>query len=54
MIWALIKAQGHGWGNAYVLGFGLVGLLVLVGFVVREARTAAPLTGRRRLRLRVP
>jgi EmrB/QacA subfamily drug resistance transporter len=43
VIWALIKAQGHGWGSAYVLGFGLVGLLVLVGFVVREARTAAPL-----------
>jgi EmrB/QacA subfamily drug resistance transporter len=43
LIWALIKAQGHGWGSAYVLGFGGVGLLALMLFVAREARTGAPL-----------
>ncbi len=43
LIWALIKAQAHGWGSAYVLAFGLAGLVVLALFVVREARTAAPL-----------
>jgi EmrB/QacA subfamily drug resistance transporter len=43
VIWALIKAQAHGWGSGYVLGFGFAGLIVLVGFVVRESRTAAPL-----------
>jgi EmrB/QacA subfamily drug resistance transporter len=43
LIWGIIKAQDHGWGSAYVLVFGAVGLLVLAGFVVRESRAADPL-----------
>lgn len=43
VIWALIKAQTHGWGSLYVLGFGAVGLLTLVLFVLRERGTGAPL-----------
>ncbi|MCW2952675.1 MAG: drug resistance transporter, EmrB/QacA subfamily [Conexibacter sp.] len=43
VIWALIKAQDHGWGSAYVLGFGAAGLLTLAAFVVRERATRAPL-----------
>ncbi len=43
LVWALIKAQSHAWLSAYVLGFGIAGLLSLVLFVVRESRTAAPM-----------
>jgi len=43
VIWALIKAQAHGWGSLYVLGFGIAGLVVLGVFVLREWRTRAPL-----------
>jgi EmrB/QacA subfamily drug resistance transporter len=43
VIWAIIKAQSHGWGSAYVLAFGIVGLAVLAAFVVRERRAADPL-----------
>jgi EmrB/QacA subfamily drug resistance transporter len=43
VIWALIKAQDHGWTSAYTLGFAGVGLVLLVLFVVREARTREPL-----------
>jgi EmrB/QacA subfamily drug resistance transporter len=43
LVWGLIKAQNHGWGSAYVIGFGLAGVLGLVLFVVREQRAAHPL-----------
>ena len=43
VIWALIKAQDHGWTSTYVLGFGAAGLVLLGLFVLRELRTDAPL-----------
>jgi len=43
VIWALIKAQEHGWTSTYVLGFGLAGLVVLGLFVFRENSTRDPL-----------
>lgn len=43
LIWGVIKAQDHGWGSAYVIGFGLAALVMLAGFVAREARTREPL-----------
>ncbi|HTU13706.1 MAG TPA: MFS transporter [Solirubrobacterales bacterium] len=43
VIWALIKAQEHGWTSTYVLGFGLAGLVVLGLFVLRENSTRDPL-----------
>jgi EmrB/QacA subfamily drug resistance transporter len=43
LIWGVIKAQDHGWGSTYVIGFGVAALVVLVLFVLREARTADPL-----------
>jgi EmrB/QacA subfamily drug resistance transporter len=43
VIWALIGAQDHGWGSAYVLGFGAAGLAVLGLFVAWERRAAVPL-----------
>ena len=43
VIWGIIKSQDHGWGSAYVLGFGVAGLLLLAAFVVRETRAEDPL-----------
>lgn len=43
VIWAVIKAQEHGWGSTYVLGFGAAGLVLLALFVWREATTREPL-----------
>jgi EmrB/QacA subfamily drug resistance transporter len=43
LVWALIKAQDKGWGSAYVLLFGLTGVVVLVLFVLRESRAEDPL-----------
>jgi len=43
LIWGVIKAQDHGWGSAYVLGFGVAAVVVLVLFVLREARAREPL-----------
>lgn len=43
LIWGVIKAQDHGWGSAYVLVCCGVALVVLVLFVLWEARTRDPL-----------
>jgi EmrB/QacA subfamily drug resistance transporter len=43
LIWALIKAEGHGWASLYVGGFGTAGLVGLVAFGLWEARVTAPL-----------
>jgi EmrB/QacA subfamily drug resistance transporter len=43
IIWGIIKAQSHGWSSAYVLAFGVVGVLALAGFVAREQRAPDPL-----------
>jgi EmrB/QacA subfamily drug resistance transporter len=36
-------AAEHGWGSAAALGFGAASLLLLAGFVAREARTGNPI-----------
>jgi EmrB/QacA subfamily drug resistance transporter len=43
VIWAVIKAPDHGWGSAYVLGLGGLGIVLLIVFALREARTREPL-----------
>jgi EmrB/QacA subfamily drug resistance transporter len=43
VIWGIIKAQSHGWGSAYVIAFGVAGLVALVAFVLRERTAADPL-----------
>jgi len=52
LIWALIKAEGHGWASLYVGGFGTVGLAVLVAFGFWEKRVAEPLLPMRVFRSR--
>jgi EmrB/QacA subfamily drug resistance transporter len=43
VIWGIIKAQSHGWGSAYVIAFGVAGLVALVAFVLRERTAPDPL-----------
>ncbi|MDO8211290.1 MFS transporter [Conexibacter sp. CPCC 206217] len=43
LIWGVIKAQDHGWGSAYVIVCCGAALVVLVLFVLWEARTSDPL-----------
>lgn len=43
LVWALIKAQNHGWLSAYVLGFGIAGLVGLALFVAIELRARNPM-----------
>ncbi|HEY4278188.1 MAG TPA: MFS transporter [Conexibacter sp.] len=43
IIWSVIKAQDHGWGSAYVIGFGALAVVLLVAFVIHESRTKDPL-----------
>ena len=43
IVWALIKAQSHAWTSAYVIGFGLAGVICLTLFVLREWRAGAPM-----------
>ncbi len=42
-VWAIVRGNDDGWTSARVLGGLVVGLLLLVAFAVREARTDHPL-----------
>jgi EmrB/QacA subfamily drug resistance transporter len=39
----IVEATDYGWGSARTVGFGAVAVLLLAGFVVRQARAANPL-----------
>ncbi|MEV7007283.1 MFS transporter [Streptosporangium sp. NPDC051022] len=43
VVWSLIRTQEHGWTSPYVLVPGVVGLVLLGLFVLRERRAADPL-----------
>jgi EmrB/QacA subfamily drug resistance transporter len=43
LVFALIKAQAHGWGSAYTLGLLAAAGLLLAGFIAREAVASAPM-----------
>ncbi len=43
LTWGLIKTGSHSWTSPYILGFLGLAALLLVGFVVREARTREPM-----------
>ena len=51
-VYTIVEASDYGWGSAHTLGFGAVALALLVGFVVREARTSNPLVPLRVFRSR--
>jgi EmrB/QacA subfamily drug resistance transporter len=43
LLWAIIEAPVHGWSSGIVIGAGGGGLLVVIGFVVWEARSSHPM-----------
>jgi EmrB/QacA subfamily drug resistance transporter len=51
-VYTIVKASDYGWGSAHTLGFGAGALVLLVGFVLREARAAQPLVPLRIFRSR--
>jgi len=42
-VYTIVQAGDWGWGSARTLGFGALSLLLLAGFVARQARAATPL-----------
>jgi EmrB/QacA subfamily drug resistance transporter len=51
-IYTVVKVERHDWISAHTLGLGAVSLLLLAGFIVRQARAATPLMPLRILRSR--
>jgi EmrB/QacA subfamily drug resistance transporter len=51
-VYSIVEASNYGWGSAHTLGFGALAVALLVGFVIREARTANPLVPLRIFRAR--
>ncbi|WP_141578611.1 MFS transporter [Actinomadura sp. WMMA1423] len=51
-IYTVVKVERYGWLSAHTLGLGAVSLLLLAGFVLRQARAATPLMPLRILRSR--
>jgi EmrB/QacA subfamily drug resistance transporter len=42
-VYTIVKTSDYGWGSAHTLGFGTLGLGLLIAFVARESRTPNPL-----------
>ena len=51
-VYTIVEASNYGWASAHTLGFAAGALVLLVGFVVREARAAHPLVPLRIFRSR--
>src|SRR4051794_6988864 len=51
-VWGIVRANDDGWTSPSVLGSLVLGVLLLVGFVVRESRAAHPLVPLRLFRSR--
>ncbi|TDE35034.1 DHA2 family efflux MFS transporter permease subunit [Actinomadura sp. 6K520] len=51
-IFTVVKVEQHGWVSAHTLGLGAVSLVLLAGFVARQATAATPLMPLRILRSR--
>ena len=43
LVYAIVKAQAHGWGSTPTLGLGTIAVILLAAFVVSERRSRAPL-----------
>jgi EmrB/QacA subfamily drug resistance transporter len=42
-VYTIVKTSDYGWGSAHTLGAGAVAVLLLLGFLAREARARTPL-----------
>jgi EmrB/QacA subfamily drug resistance transporter len=42
-VYAIVQAREYGWGSPRTIGLGAVALLLMAGFLVRQARTSNPL-----------
>ena len=51
-VYTIVEAADNGWGSAETLGLGTLAVVLLVGFVVRQATAARPLMPLRVLRSR--
>jgi EmrB/QacA subfamily drug resistance transporter len=51
-VYAIVQATGHGWGSSQVLGFGVIAIALMGGFLFVESRIANPIMPLRILRLR--
>jgi EmrB/QacA subfamily drug resistance transporter len=51
-VYTIVKAQDYGWASAHTLGLGAVAVLLLAGFVARQARAENPLVPLRIFRSR--
>ncbi|MFC7589455.1 hypothetical protein ACFQYP_41550 [Nonomuraea antimicrobica] len=52
LVYTINQAEVHGWGSAHTLGFGAVSIVLLAGFVLRQAKAADPLLPLRLFRSR--
>jgi len=52
LVYAIVEAQGKGWGSTTTIGFGAVAIVLLLVFVVVEQRRAVPLINLAIFRLR--
>ncbi len=42
-VYTIVEASNYGWGSAHTIGFGAVSVVLLAGFVARQATAANPL-----------
>ena len=52
MVYAIVQAQGKGWGSSTTIGFGAAAIVLLLAFVLVEQRRAVPLVNLAIFRLR--
>ena len=50
-VYAIVGVADHGWGSVHTLGFGALSVVLLAGFVARQAGAATPLLPLRVFRL---
>jgi EmrB/QacA subfamily drug resistance transporter len=51
-VYTIVKAADYGWGDLHTLGFGALSLVLLGGFILREATAGTPLMPLRIFRFR--
>ena len=52
VVWALVRGNAAGWASAEVLGALVAGIVLIIGFVLWERRTPAPMLPMRLFRVR--